>query len=108
MVITSPPYTLDGLIKSLQTIVDMLLDAIVRSLMNPAIFLPLFFVTVSTVYTSLTARAPLPTCIPWIGKDSNRLFAETRAHLSSFTQVKQWLQEGYEKVFRVCIGHDEY
>jgi cytochrome P450 len=35
--------------------------------------------------------------LPWVGKDPTKLFAETRAHLSSFSKVRQWLSEGYHQ-----------
>jgi cytochrome P450 len=52
------------------------------------------FLTISWIY-SRHARPALPASLPWIGKDPHKLFAETRAHLSSFGRVRQWLNEGY-------------
>jgi hypothetical protein len=62
------------------------------------IFYLVSFILVSIIYSYATSCKSLPLSIPWIGKDSRKLFAETRAHLTSFTKVKQWLQEGYDKV----------
>lgn len=36
--------------------------------------------------------------LPWVGKDDSKSFAGTRATLSSISNVKNWLAEGYQKV----------
>jgi len=73
------------------------MDGLAERLSNPLVFFPIILVIVSVIYSQCTAGEDLPHNLPWIGKESNRLFAETRAHFASFTKVRQWLNEGYEK-----------
>ncbi|KAF2436506.1 cytochrome P450 [Tothia fuscella] len=74
----------------------MVLDAIIERLSSPFIWIPLLFACVSILNSRITARKTTPKGLPWIGKSSG-LFAETRAHISSFNNVRQWLGEGYKK-----------
>jgi hypothetical protein len=83
------------------TLLKMVSNVIVERLSSPFIWMPLLFVAISMLYSRLTAILPPPTELPWIGKCSNKMFAETRAHLTSFNNVRQWLNEGYNKV-RSC------
>lgn len=39
--------------------------------------------------------------LPWVGKDDSKSFAAARATYSSTSNVKNWLAEGYQKVFQV-------
>lgn len=78
--------------------ITMVLEATSELVPRPALLLPICFVILSVLYSLATASDSLPTTIPWIGKDPHKLFAETRAHLSSFTKVRQWLKAGYDKV----------
>jgi cytochrome P450 len=73
------------------------MDVLAERLSNPLVFVPLVLVVASVIYSHLTAEEEIPHTLPWIGKESNKLFAETRAHFASFTKVRQWLTEGYEK-----------
>lgn len=73
------------------------MEALIERLSNPLVFVPLLFILVSILHSYLTGEKEVPPSLPWIGKESNKLFAETRAHLASFTKVRQWLTEGYER-----------
>jgi hypothetical protein len=58
---------------------------------------PLFFFIFYIAYGQLTYKPQIPSNIPWIGKDSSKLFAETRAMIPIFGNVRKWLAEGYKK-----------
>ncbi|RDI89562.1 hypothetical protein Vi05172_g121 [Venturia inaequalis] len=73
---------------------------VMEYLFSPWVWMPLLFVIVSTIYSRLTATLPPPSDLPWVGKDSSKTFAETRAHLASFSNVRQLLHEGYNKFSR--------
>ena len=70
--------------------------ALLERLSSPFIYGPLLFLAISWIY-SRNGRVVVPADLPWVGKDSTKLFSETRANLSSFSNVRQWLSEGYEK-----------
>ena len=74
------------------------MDAILQRLSNPAVTIPILLLVVCSVYNRLTAQSNIPEGIPWIGKDSSKLFAGTRTLLASFTSVREWLELGYHKV----------
>jgi hypothetical protein len=88
-----PPYA-PNIIKTFK----MVLNILVERLSSSFIWLPVLFAIVSLVYSRVTAHNTTPKNLPWIGKEPGKLFAETRAHFSSFSNVRQWLNEGYEKV----------
>jgi len=67
-------------------------------LTRPAVAVPLVIVLLYKAYAQLTAISPVPTDLPWIGRDFGKIFSETRAHLSSFNNVREWLAEGYGQV----------
>jgi hypothetical protein len=84
--------------RSIEILVNMVLETTPEFLARPVILFPLGFVLLSVLYSLATSNDRLPETIPWIGKDCTKLFAETRAHFSSFSNVRQWLQAGYGKV----------
>ena len=45
--------------------------------------------------------------LPWVGRDDSKAFAGTRATLTSISNVKNWLAEGYQKVGRVMVSQFE-
>lgn len=67
-------------------------------LSSPLVWMPLLSIVISIIYYRITAKAPLPKSLPWIGEDSSKMFAGTRARLMSFNNVRQLLNEGYNKV----------
>ena len=74
------------------------MEELIARLANPSVAGPLVLFIFYILYTQFTSKSTLPSDLPWIGKDSSKLFAETRASLRSFNNVRQWLGEGYEKV----------
>lgn len=74
------------------------METVLDRLTTPAVAIPLLVFSLYTLYTYLTSEPLIPAELPWIGKRSNKLFAETRAHFASFHNVRNWLAEGYEKV----------
>ena len=74
------------------------MDALLQHLQNPAIAIPILLFIVCSVYNRLTAVSNIPKGVPWVGKDSSKLFADTRASLASFGSVTKWLEIGYETV----------
>jgi len=48
-------------------------------------------------HAQLTYKPEFPPNVPWVGKDSSKFFAESRAMISSFNNARRWLAEGYEK-----------
>jgi hypothetical protein len=83
----------------------MVLGIVVERLSSSLIWVPVLFAVVSLVYSRVIARSTTPKNLPWIGKEPGKLFAETRAHFSSFSNVRQWLNEGYEKVIGLTVLH---
>lgn len=75
------------------------MDALFQLLSNPAVALLILLLVVYSVYNRLTAVSNIPAGIPWIGKDPSKLFADTRANLASFSNVREWLEVGYKKVY---------
>ena len=73
------------------------MDALIERLSKPLVFVPLLLVVISILYSQLTAKKEVPPELPWVGKESNKLFAGTRAHFLSFIKAQQWLTEGYER-----------
>lgn len=73
------------------------MDTLVRLLPSPAFGVPALVLVVYLLYTRLTTK-PHSANVPWIGKEPEKVFSETRAHLKSFGNVREWLAEGYEKV----------
>jgi hypothetical protein len=49
-----------------------------------------------------TAQPQLPE-LPWVGKKDGQFLSLTRAGIASVTKGKDWLQEGYTKVFLTQI-----
>jgi len=74
------------------------MDALVERLSHPSYAVPISLLIVYSVYTRLTSTSTVPSGLPWVGKDSSKLFADTRATFASFSNVRKWLGEGYEKV----------
>src|SRR6266498_1302995 len=74
------------------------MEALSERLTNPAIAAPLIFFICYVIYSKATSKSPVPSDLPWIGRDSSKLFSETRAAFNSFSNFRKWLAEGYEKV----------
>ena len=74
------------------------MDALLQPLSSPAVALPVLFLVLYSVYSRFTSVYIVPVGLPWVGKDSSKLFADTRATLASFGNVKEWLEIGYNKV----------
>jgi hypothetical protein len=74
------------------------MDALLDRVSAPAVIASLALFLFYALYASITSKSEVPSDLPWIGKDSSKLFAETRASFSSFGNVRKWLGEGYEKV----------
>ncbi|KAL9099371.1 MAG: hypothetical protein Q9163_005119 [Psora crenata] len=66
-------------------------------LTHPAVIISTLLFVLKQIYDGLSARSETPAGLPWVGLDENKLFAETRAHLSGLTNVREWLSEGYHK-----------
>jgi hypothetical protein len=49
-------------------------------------------------HIQLIHKYKFPSNVPWVGKDSSKLFAEGRTMISGFNNPRRWLAEGYEKV----------
>jgi hypothetical protein len=97
------PFVLDDCISKVPNTLDlfnMLVNVIMDRLSSSYIWLPVLFAVFSLLYSRITAGKTTPKNLPWIGK-STGLFAETRAHLASFNNVREWLGEGYK---RVCVA----
>ena len=74
------------------------MNALLERLSNPAVSIPVLILLTYSLYHRLSAVSRVPEGVPWIGKDSSKLFADTRAFLASFNAVKDWLAVGYDKV----------
>lgn len=74
------------------------MDALLEHLWDPVVAVPLALLVIYFIYGHLTAVPPVPTGLPWIGRDPSKLFSESRASLASFNNIRQWLNEGYEKI----------
>lgn len=71
---------------------------LLERLTHSAIAVPLIVIVLYNVYNNLTAKPSVPGNLPWIGRKSTGFFAETKAHLASFSDVPGQLAEGYAKV----------
>ena len=47
-------------------------------------------------------RRKTPEGVPWVGRNPNETFAETRVFVSALKATRTWLAEGYKKV-RICL-----
>lgn len=74
------------------------MDTLLQRLQSPAVAVAIILFIIYSIYNRLTAVPSIPEGVPWIGKDSSKLFAETRAFLASFGNVTEWLEIRYEKV----------
>ena len=74
------------------------MDALLERLSNPIVLLPIAVLILYIIYNRLNAKSRVPAGLPWIGRDASKLFSESRAALSSFRNVRQWLNQGYERV----------
>ena len=85
------------------------MDGFLERLSTPAITIPLFLLVIFSVYNRLTNVSVIPGGVPWIGKDTSKMFAGTRASIAGFNNVRKWLEVGYDKVilhflqFPLCI-----
>jgi len=76
------------------TLVQTLVEAAQE---RPILAFVVISVIVLTVAKAASTRQEYPS-LPWIGKDDSKSFASIRATLSSISNVKNWLAEGYQKV----------
>ena len=74
------------------------MEILLERLSNPTVAIPILLLVLHSIYGRLTSTSSVPAGVPWVGKDSNKLFAETRATFGSFNNVRKWLEEGYQKV----------
>ncbi len=74
------------------------MDAIFERLSSHPVLSVVAALFLYTFYVRLSAPTLAPKTVPWVGKKPNQLFSESRAALSSFVNVPNWLSEGYEKV----------
>ena len=73
------------------------MEAFLQRLSTPSVaILFLLFVAIS-VYNRLT-KYNIPKGVPWIGKDTSKMFAGTRASIAGLKDVKKWLEAGYDQV----------
>lgn len=68
------------------------MDTLAGRLSDLLVVLSIILVEVSVIYSQWT-KEDLPSGLPWVGRESNKLFAETRANFASFYKVRQWLDE---------------
>ena len=68
------------------------METLLQRLSSPTVALPILFLVVYSVYNRLTTVSNKSACLPWIGKNSSKVFADTRANLASFSSVKEWLE----------------
>lgn len=73
------------------------MDALIQRISHPSWAIPIALSIVSLLYSRIKSASTLPSGLPWVGKDSSLLFADTRATFASFSNVRKWLGEGYEK-----------
>lgn len=73
------------------------MDVILDRLTSHPIATAVSCIVLYTALTRLTAPTLVPKTLPWVGKRSNRLFAETWATFESFANVPIWMGEGYNK-----------
>jgi hypothetical protein len=76
------------------TLVQTLVEAAQE---RPLLAFAVISVLILTVAKAVATKQEYPS-LPWIGKDDSKSFASTRATLSSISNVKNWLAEGYQKV----------
>jgi len=74
------------------------MEALLERLSDPTVSLPIALLITYLVYNRLTAKTPVPEGLPWVGRDSSKLFSKSRAALLSLSNVRRWLKQGYEKV----------
>ena len=74
------------------------MDAFLQRLSTPVVIIPFFCFVTFSIYNRLT-KAKIPEGVPWIGKDTSKMFAGTRVSIAALTDVKKWLEIGYDQVF---------
>ena len=75
-----------------------MMDRLFERLSDLPVAIPIAILVIYSGYRQLTAEPSVPTGVPWVGKEPNKVFADTRATFASFSNVRKWLGEGYEKV----------
>ena len=75
------------------------MDAFLQRLSTPAVAITFLLFVIFSVYNRLTNVSNIPRGVPWIGKDTSKMFAGTRASIAGFKDVRKWLEIGYDKVF---------
>ena len=75
------------------------MESLIQRLSQPSYAIPVALFALYSIYSRLSYKSSVPPGIPWVGKSSSGLFAETRATFASFSNVCNWLGEGYEKVW---------
>ena len=74
------------------------MEAFLQRLSTPSVAIPLLLFIIFSVYNRLT-KHNIPKGVPWIGKDTSKMFAGTRASIAGLKDVKKWLEVGYDQVF---------
>ena len=74
------------------------MDAFLQRLSTPAVAIPFLLFVIYSVYYRLTNVSNIPEGVPWIGKDTSKRFAGTKASIAGFSDVRKWLEAGYDKV----------
>ena len=75
------------------------MDGFLQRLSTPAVAIPSLLLLIFSVYNRLANVSNIPRGVPWIGKDTSKMFAGIRASIAGFTNVGKWLEVGYDKVF---------
>lgn len=70
---------------------------------SPAALVSVLVLVLVQIIQGLAKTSKVPEGVPWVGKDAGRLFAETRAHLGSFSKAITYLTEGYQKVGALAL-----
>jgi len=65
---------------------------------RPVLAIAVVSVLLLAVVKAASSKQEYPS-LPWVGKDDSKSFAGTRATISSISNVKNWLAEGYQKVW---------
>ena len=74
------------------------MDAFLQRLSTPAVIIPSLLFVIFSIYNRLT-KVEIPEGVPWIGKDTSKMFAGTRTSVAALKDVKKWLEVGYDQVF---------
>ena len=74
------------------------MDGFLQHLSSPAVALSLVLFVIFSICNRLTNVSTITGGVPWIGKDTSKTFAGTRASIAGFNYFRKWLENGYDKV----------